>query len=54
MNKIDKHFVSEIDQFLTAFDQTHAKTPSQVKEIEKHARIAKLRDEALPPEQPES
>ena len=44
--KIDKSFISDIDIFLNKFDQTHPeKSESQKKEIEKHERIFKLRDE---------
>lgn len=48
MNKddIDKSFVSVYDQFLFEFDATHAKSPSQLKEIKKFQRIFALRDEA--------
>jgi hypothetical protein len=50
MNKqdINKAYVSPYDQFLYRFDLTHEKTASQLKEIEKHQRIAKRRDEANP------
>lgn len=41
---IDKAYVSPYDKFLTKFDETHAKTASQLKEIKKHQRIATLRD----------
>lgn len=41
---IDKAFVSPIDTFLYAFDASHAKSASQLKEIKKHQRIAELRD----------
>lgn len=43
---IDKFYVSPIDKFLYKYDATHEKSASQVKEIEKHARIALLRDDA--------
>lgn len=44
--KIDKSFISDIDKFLNEFDQAHPKkSDSQKKEIEKHERIFKLRDE---------
>jgi hypothetical protein len=42
---IDKAFVSPYDKFLYKFDATHDKTASQLKEIEKHQRIALLRDQ---------
>lgn len=39
-------YVSEIDQCLRQFDQTHCeKSISQQKEIAKYAHIAQLRDE---------
>jgi hypothetical protein len=41
---INKSFVSIYDKFLKQFDQSHTLSASQVKEIEKHARIEKLRD----------
>jgi len=46
MNKldIDKAFVSDYDRFLFEFDVAHEKSPSQLTEITKHQRIAKLRD----------
>ncbi len=38
-------FVSKLDQFLMQFDKTHPKkSASQRKEIEKYARIYRLRD----------
>lgn len=43
---IDKAYISPIDHFLYDFDQEHEKTQSQLKEIKKHERIAKLRDDA--------
>jgi len=40
------NFVSEEDKFLKQFDKNHPElTLSQQVEIEKHKRIAKLRDE---------
>ena len=43
---IDKKFVSEYDKFLRKFDQEHPqKSASQLKEITKAQRIAKLRDD---------
>ncbi len=41
---IDKAYVSSYDEFLTRFDSDHPKSASQIKEINKHKRIAKLRD----------
>ena len=43
---IDKSYVSPYDKFLFEFDATHEKSPSQLKEIKKHQRIASLRDDA--------
>ncbi|MDI9818692.1 MULTISPECIES: CBU_0585 family protein [unclassified Legionella] len=45
---IDKAYVSPYDKFLFEFDSTHAKSASQMKEINKHKRIAYLRDNAEP------
>ncbi|MES2204835.1 MAG: CBU_0585 family protein [Pseudomonadota bacterium] len=47
LNPLKRQFVSEIDDFLIQFDQSHPeKSQSQKKEIAKHARIAQLRDGA--------
>ncbi|MFI4918494.1 MAG: CBU_0585 family protein [Legionellales bacterium] len=43
-NDIDKAYVSPYDHFLFEFDATHDKSASQIKEIEKHKRIAHMRD----------
>ena len=43
---INKSYVSPYDKFLAEFDLRHEKTASQLKEIEKHAKIAKARDNA--------
>lgn len=43
-NDIDKAYVSPYDEFLYMFDKQHEKTASQLKEIRKHQRIARLRD----------
>ena len=43
---IDKFYVSPYDKMFHSFDQTHENSPSQEKEIAKHARIARLRDDA--------
>ena len=44
-NKTNKHFVSEIDQFLAEFDRKHAKpSASQQKEAIKHRQVYDLRD----------
>ncbi len=45
---INKAYVSPYDRFLYKFDATHDKSESQLIEIKKHERIAKLRDEADP------
>lgn len=44
MNKIDKHFISEIDKKMAKFDATHAHSPAQAAELKKYQRIHKLRD----------
>jgi hypothetical protein len=44
-NDIDKAYVSPYDKFLFEFDATHEKSLSQIKEIEKHERIALMRDD---------
>lgn len=41
---IDKFYVSPYDKFLYGFDSSHDKSESQKKEIEKHQRIAAMRD----------
>lgn len=44
--KINRSYVSDIDQFLASFDREHPeKSASQTKEITKHARIHQLRDD---------
>ncbi len=43
-NDIDKAYVSPYDKFFFEFDATHAKSASQLKEINKHKRIALMRD----------
>lgn len=45
---IDKFYVSPYDKFMYEFDATHEKSASQLKEIEKHQRIAERRDNATP------
>lgn len=42
--KINKSYISEIDQFLTEFDRTHSLSASQQAEITKYKRIYHLRD----------
>jgi hypothetical protein len=48
-NRILKHVVSDEDRFIHRFDFEHqkGKSRSQQKEIAKHDRIARLRDEAV-------
>jgi hypothetical protein len=41
---IDKAYVSPYDKFLYEFDRTHEKSLSQIIEIEKHKKIALMRD----------
>lgn len=45
---IDKAYISPYDRFLYDFDNTHKKSPSQQAEIDKHKRIAELRDNVVP------
>lgn len=45
-NDIDKAYVSPYDRFLFAFDATHEKSESQLREIKKFQRIFSLRDHA--------
>ncbi len=43
--RIITNFVSEIDELLMTFDQQHPeKSDSQLREIKKHERVARLRD----------
>lgn len=42
---IDKAYVSPYDKFLFEFDATHEKSASQMKEIKKHERLARMRDD---------
>lgn len=48
---IDKSYISPYDEFLFDFDKKNPKTISQQKEIEKHRRIAALRDNPAVAEQ---
>jgi hypothetical protein len=41
---LDKAYISPYDKFLFTFDAEHEKSASQQKEIQKHRRIAQLRD----------
>jgi hypothetical protein len=45
--KILTNFVSDIDQFLAEFDQTHSFSTSQQAEISKYQRVYELRDQLL-------
>lgn len=45
---IDKAYVSPIDKFLYRFDMEHELSASQLKEIKKNLRIARLRDDPQP------
>jgi len=47
-NKINKHYVSEIDKFLADFDARRPSSASQKVEIEKHQRLFELRDNPKP------
>jgi hypothetical protein len=42
---IDKAYVSPFDKFLRTFDKKHAPSASQQKEIAKHEKIFKKRDQ---------
>jgi hypothetical protein len=44
---IDKFYVSPFDKMMREFDATHDKSISQIKEIEKHKKIATLRDNPI-------
>lgn len=44
MNKLNKQFISEIDQKLKEFDESHEKSDSQQAEIKKYNKINELRD----------
>ena len=46
-SKINRQYVSDLDKLLASIDKKSTKkTQSQLKEIQKHVRIAKLRDGA--------
>jgi hypothetical protein len=40
-------FVSEIDEFLEEFNRTHPLSQSQIDEVNKHKRVAELRDKPV-------
>lgn len=42
---VNKQFVSEADEFLAEMRKQVEQTPAQIEEVNKHAKIAKLRDE---------
>jgi hypothetical protein len=43
--RIDKSFVSELDQFIQQYDLDHPeKSDSQIADFKKHQRISQLRD----------
>ena len=44
MQKINKHFISDIDKKCAKFDQDHAPEPQQLDEIEKYKKIYHIRD----------
>lgn len=43
---IDKFYVSPYDKLFHGFDVGKEKSASQIREVEKHQRIARLRDDA--------
>ncbi len=43
-SKVNKNYISEIDQRLADFNRTHPKSKSQQAEIKKYQRIYQLRD----------
>lgn len=45
MPKLDRHYISEDELFLASLSNKYPLSPSQKREIEKHWRIAKLRDD---------
>lgn len=46
-HKKNTRFVSDIDQFCTEFDRTHALSASQQAEIAKYEKIIELRDQPI-------
>lgn len=50
--KVNKKYISAIDQVLAKFDSQHSKTPSQLAEINKYQRIYLLRDNPIREEKP--
>lgn len=53
MGRATKTYISEIDKFLNDYNEKHPKTASQQVEIDKYARIDKLRDRAIDQPEPE-
>ncbi|WP_131783163.1 CBU_0585 family protein [Legionella gresilensis] len=45
---IDKAYISPYDEFFYEFDEEHKKSHSQMVEIKKNERVARLRDNAEP------
>lgn len=43
-NKINKNYVSEIDQYLEEFDRTHPPSASQLAESNKYKIVSEKRD----------
>lgn len=49
-DKVLRHYVSPLDQFLAEFDKYHpGLSKSQKREVDKYRRIYRLRDEAKQP-----
>lgn len=48
MQKINKHYVSDIDIKLAEFDTIHPPSASQRAEINKYRRVSRLRDKKSP------
>lgn len=42
-----RNYISDIDIFLQDFDRTHAKSESQLAEIQKYQRVFALRDKPI-------
>jgi hypothetical protein len=53
MGKVIKNYISEIDKHLAAYNQIHPKTASQQTEIDKYARIHRMRDTPVNQPDPE-
>ena len=48
MKKVNKHYVSPIDEQLEAFNQSHPLSQSQRDEIAKYQKISQQRDRITP------